>query len=494
MIADFVEGFLNVLTPLGIFYMIAGVIIGIIFGSIPGLTATMAIAIFLSITYSMTPGMGLSLLCALYIGGISGGLISAILLHMPGTPSSVATCFDGYPMAKKGEAGKALGTGIVFSFLGSLFSFVALFFIAPQVAKFAVKLGPYELFSLGIFSLSMICVMTEKGSMSKGIGAGCIGLAIGIMGIAPIDGASRLTFGIPALSGGVDTLPLMIGVFVIPEIIISASEKYAPKGIIADFHIKGFGFSFHEFLEQIPNAIRSALIGLGIGILPGIGGGTSNILAYTVAKTSSKNPEKFGTGIMDGIVASETANNATIGGAMIPLLCLGIPGDTTTAMLIGAFTIHGISPGPLLFTSQRALIYTIFAALFISNILMIIIEFWGLRVFVQILKVPKYILLPIIFMMCVIGAFAISNNSFDVMCVAILGIVAYYLKSRNINLVPIILGYVLGSSVETNLRRAFQLGNGNFLGFFTHPISLFFLILAVVVVILTACRMHRNDY
>ena len=474
-------------------YMIGGIIIGIVFGSIPGLTATMAVAIFLSVTYTMAPGMSLSLLCALYIGGISGGLISAILLRMPGTPSSVATCFDGYPMAQKGEAGKALGAGIVFSFLGGLFSFFALFFIAPQVAKFAVLLGPYELFSLAVFSLSMICVMTEKGSMAVGIGAGCIGLAIGIIGIAPIDGASRLTFGIPALSGGIDTLPLMIGVFVVPEIIESASEKYAPKGELIEYHIKGFGFSMKEFIEQIPTAIRSALIGLGIGILPGIGGGTSNILAYTVAKTSSKTPEKFGTGILDGIVASETANNATIGGAMIPLLCLGIPGDTTTAMLIGAFTIHGITPGPLLFTSQRPLVYTIFAALFISNILMLIIEFVGLRAFVKVLSVPKYVLLPIILMMCAIGAFAISNNVFDVICVALLGIGAYVLKQRKVNLVPVILGYVLGSSVETNLRRAYQLGKGNWTGFFSRPASLFFLVLAVGVVVLTAYRMHKKE-
>ncbi|MGE4352501.1 MAG: tripartite tricarboxylate transporter permease [Oscillospiraceae bacterium] len=364
---------------------------------------------------------------------------------------------------------------------------------APTVARYAVKLGTYEMFSLGIFSLTMICVMTEKENMSKGIGSGLIGVALGFVGMAPMDSVKRLTFGIYELDGGFNILSMLIGIFVVSEIILtSEARKTAKEGIVQNFNIRGFGFSMKEFIAQLPNAVRSALIGLGIGILPGIGGGTSNILAYTVAKGASKYPEKFGTGILDGVVASETANNATIGGALVPLLTLGIPGDTATAMLIGGFMIHGITPGPMLLTNQKELVYAIFASLLISNFLMLGIEFFGLRAFVRLLKIPKHILMPIILVMCAVGAFCLNNRIFDVKCVAFFGIGGYLLTKVKIPLTPIILGFILGTMIETNFRRGLQYAGGNGLPFITRPISALFLLLAMFVLIATLVRYKRK--
>lgn len=345
--------FVSICHPTSLLLMAAGVAVGIIFGSIPGLSAAMAVALFLPLTFSMTPSMGMNLLVAVYIGGISGGLISAILLNMPGTASSIATCFDGHPMAKNGEAGRALGYGIVFSFLGSVFSFLVLTFCAPLLADIALKFTPAENFGISFFALTMVAVLAS-GSMVKGVLAGMLGLIFALVGMAPIDGTPRFTFGSSSLMAGFDTLPTLIGIFAISEILITAESMGNGKVEAMKMKpIKGFGFTWKEFVYQIPNAIRSALIGTGIGILPGIGGSTSGMLSYVTAKNMSKHPDEFGKGCPDGIVATETANNATIGGAMIPLLVLGIPGDGVTAMMLGGFLIHGLSAGPLLLSKRR---------------------------------------------------------------------------------------------------------------------------------------------
>ena len=339
-------GFGTVLTPIGIALMFVGVFVGIIFGALPGLSATMAIALFLPVTYTMEPTNAMTLLMALFVGAISGGLISAILLSIPGTPSSVATCFDGHPLVRKGQAAKALGLGVVFSFIGTLFSTILLMFIAPEIARAAVNFGSFEFFSIAIFSLTMVATLSS-GNMVKGIMAAVIGFMFSTVGTDVIESSARFNFGITNLKGGFDMLAVMIGLFAIGEIISAAeTSRHEAEEEVAQVDmkgIKGFGFSMAEFKSQLVNAFRSSCIGFGIGVLPGIGGGTSNVLAYTVAKNYDKHPEEFGQGRIDGVVASESANNATIGGAMVPLLTLGIPGDTTTAMLLGALTLHGLT-------------------------------------------------------------------------------------------------------------------------------------------------------
>ncbi len=375
MSISFFEVFSSVMSIEVFLLMLLGVIVGIIFGAIPGLSATMAVALCLPMTYSMDVIPSMALLCSLFVGGISGGLIPAILINIPGTPSSIATCFDGYPMAQNGQAGKAIGTAVLFSFLGGLLSFFALFFIAPPLAKVAIQFGPYEYFAITFFSLTLISSVSG-GSMVKGLISGLIGMGFAMVGPAPIDAYPRFTLGIKGLAGGFNLLTVLIGLFAISEIIKTAENpKGADMGKMQEVHIKGFGISFLEFRKQIVNFFRSSAIGIAMGILPGVGGSTSSILAYLSAKNSSKHPEKFGTGVIDGIVASESANNATIGGAMVPLLTLGIPGESTTAMLLGAFMLHGLTPGPLLFTNNAKLVYSIFAILMIANVIMLILEF-----------------------------------------------------------------------------------------------------------------------
>lgn len=468
-----------------------GTVVGIIFGAIPGLTATMAVALFLPITYTLGPAAGISLLVGLYIGGVSGGLISAILLKIPGTPASVATVFDGGPMMEKGEGAKALGVGIFYSYLGTLLSIFALIFIAPTLAKIALSFGPHEYFSIAIFSLTLIITLAT-GSMAKGIFAGALGFAFSTVGIAPVDAIRRFTFGETALNSGFDILPVLIGLFAISEIIKVAEDvKTEKNATVQAITLKGFGFSLKEFFEQGWNCIRSTLIGTGIGILPGIGSGTSNIVAYMVAKKQSKYPEKFGTGIIDGVVASETASCSAVGGAMIPLLTLGIPGDTVTAMLLGGFMIHGIQPGPLLFVSQGPLVYAIFVAMLVSSLMMLICELYGVRIFVKMLAIPKYILLPIILVLCVVGAFGLGNRVFDVGVIVFFGLLGYGFVKFKIPQTPFIIGLILGPMAETNFRRGLMLSDGSFMGFLTEPISATFLAFAAGSVALHFYQAHR---
>ena len=489
-------GFGVVLTPMGIFLLFIGVAVGIVFGALPGLSATMAIALFLPVTYAMASTDAMTLLMALFIGGISGGLISAILINIPGTPSSVATCFDGHPMVKKGEAAKALGIGVVFSFLGTIFSTVILMFIAPQIAKVAINFGNYEFFSIAIFSLTMIGTLSS-GNMVKGILAGVVGFMFSTVGTDIIEATGRYTFNMTELKGGFDMLAVMVGLFAVGEIISAAeTSRRGNEEVLQPSMkgIKGFGFTMKEFTSQWYNALRSALIGVGIGILPGIGGGTSNMMAYTVAKNSDKHADELGplgTGRIDGIVAPEAANNATIGGAMVPLLTLGIPGDTTTAMLLGALTLHGLTPGPLLFQNEAPVVYGIFAAMLIASVIMLFMEFFGLRVFVKLLRIPKYILLPCVFVLCVIGAYALKNNMSQVIACIIFGALGFAFKKFEVPTTPFILGFILGPLAEVNYRRGLMRTGGDFVPFLTSPISAVFLAIAVLVVVMNLLKPMR---
>jgi putative tricarboxylic transport membrane protein len=492
MLEMFYIGFSQILALKPLILIFLGVGVGIIFGAIPGLTATMAVALFLPLTFGMHPVDGMSLLIGLYIGGVSGGLISAILINIPGTPSSIATTFDGHPMAERGEAGKALGAGIFYSFLGGWFSFLVLFFIAPPLADIALKFGPPEYFSIAIFSLTLIASLST-GSTIKGLMSGIVGLLLSCVGTAPIDAFPRFTFGFHDLDGGFNLLPALVGLFAITEILKTAESDIEIKlENIANYRIKGFGFSGKEFVQQLGNFIRSALIGTGIGILPGIGGGTSNILSYIAAKKMSKHPEKFGTGILDGVVASETANNASIGGALVPLLAMGIPGDTVTAMLLGGLMIHGLSPGPLLFTTSGNIVYGIFAALIVANFVMVLMEYFGIRFFVRLLKIPKHIMLPIIIVFCVVGAYGLNNRVFDAWSVMFFGVIGYAFEKWGFPLAPVILGFILGPIAETNLRRGLMMTQGNFLPFLTKPVSGAFLVIALASVVYSVIKERKQ--
>ncbi len=469
MVAQAVDLLLS--TPMSFFWMLLGVVVGIIFGAIPGLSATMAIAIFLPVTYGLTPVEGMATLVGLFVGGISGGLISAILLNMPGTPSSVATCFDGRPMALNGQADKALGAGILFSFLATLFGTGALIFIAPALASVAIKFGPHEYFAVSFFSISLIITLASS-SLRKGLMSGLLGIMFAMVGLDAIEASPRFTMGVRAIRSGFNVLTVLVGLYAIAEVLNNCENASDTSDAeIQDVTMRGFGISMKEGLAQTGNFIRSSLIGLGIGILPGIGGGTSNIVAYTVAKNQAKDPDSYGKGNLGGVVASESANNAGIGGAMIPLLTLGIPGDTTTAMMLGGLMIHGITPGPLIFENFGSLMYAIFILLILASFTMLVTEFFGLKGFIKVLKVPKYYLLPVIVVLCCVGAFGLNSRVFDIGTVLFFGMVGYLLTKCGYPLPPMILGFILGPILEVNLRRGLTSSQGNFLEFFTRPIS-----------------------
>lgn len=485
------QGLTEVLQPMTIILIAIGTVVGIVFGSIPGLTATMAIVMFLPVTYSMTASEGISMLMALYIGGISGGLISAILLNIPGTPSSVATCFDGKPLADKGEAGKALGTGVVFSFIGTIIGIGLLMVLAPALCDFALKFQAYEYCALTVFSLSMVIALTGH-DMPKGLISAVLGALLATVGLAPIDSKPRFTFGLYQLNNGFALVVLLIGLFAIAEVMSYAETVRQNQDftIRSNVKIKGVGFTFKEFVGQIRNAIVSALIGVGIGILPGIGGGVSCMISYTVSKNTSKHRELYGTGIMDGVVASETANNGTIGGAMIPLLSLGIPGDAATAMLLGGLQVHNVAPGPLIYEKSGNVVYAIFFAMVLSAIFMMLFMLLGMRFFVSVLKVPKNYLLPVVVVLCAIGAIGNANMLFDTYCMVGFGLMSYLLIKSKVPTVPMILGFILGPTFEQNLRRVSQLTSSD--PFWNHPIFCV-LIIATVFVVIFSVRSNLKD-
>lgn len=467
---NLVLAFQAVVTPQCMVLLLIGTAVGIIFGAMPGMSATLAISVFLSVVYSMSITNSMCLLMALYIGAISGGLISAILINIPGTPSSVATTFDGAPMAAKGQAAKALGIAIVSSAIGTIISVVALLFLAPVLASAAIKFGPYEYFAVTACSLLLVAGLAG-GNMLKGIISALIGLSAALIGCAPVDATFRFTFGTSALKAGLNAVPVMVGLFAFPELLRYAKREFVmERKEVPKFH--GFGFSFKEFISQIPNLIRSSLIGLFIGILPGIGGGTSNLLSYAAAQNSAKGEKKklFGTGIIDGIVASEASNNASIGGAMIPLLSLGIPGDGVTAILMGAFTMKGMTLGPLFFKNYPDVGYTIYIAMGISTVLMVLLEYFCMRGFVKIMGVPLRFLLPPVMFICAIGAFTATNTNLSLWVLLVFGLLGFILGEFNVPLAPMIIGFVLGPTSELYMRRGFQMSKGSFLPFVTESL------------------------
>ena len=478
------HGLGNAFTPSYFLLILLGTALGITFGAIPGISTNMGVTLCLPITFGMEPFHAMALLLAVYIGGTSGGLISAILLNIPGTPAAMTTALDGNPMALKGEAGKAIGVGILTSFVGGMISFAVLIFLAPLVAKVALKFGPFEYCAIGLLSLTLISSMVS-GSVVKGLLACLVGASLAMTGPAPIDAFVRYGFGIPELSNGIGSLPVMIGMFAIPELLkLAENRKDTSMDRIASYEIHGFGISMKEYLSHSVCVLRSAFLGTGIGILPGLGGSTAGMISYMTAKKQSKHPEEYGKGSVEGLISSETANNACIGGAIVPMLALGIPGDTITSVLMGALTLHGINPGPLMFIEEIELVYQIFAILIVANFIMLAMERLGLPVFVRLLTISKRLILPVVLLMCFTGAFSYKRNVADVLVVVISGIVGYFLQKSGFPRAPIILGFVLTPIVEKNLRQGLMVSKMSYLPFVQRPIALVCLILTVVSLVL----------
>lgn len=483
---ELLGGFQSIFNATTLLLIIGGVFGGLIVGALPGLSAFTALAIMLPFTFGMDSINGISFLMAVYVGGTSGGLISAVLLGIPGTPSSIATCFDGYPMAQKGQAKKALSVAVVFSFIGGIIGAVVLSAVGPTIARFALKFSSYDYFAIILFALTTVAALSE-GSMVKGLLSCLMGIAFGFVGTDGLSSVYRYTFNIPNLANGFNLVPVLIGLFAVSQIMSTARDK-SKSGKVANVSdtpqepIKGIGIGVAEFFRLLKIALPSALIGLVIGVLPGLGGNISNLMAYTYAKKTSKEPEKFGTGILDGLVASETANNATVGGAIIILLTLGIPGDNATSIIMAGFMMHDVTPGPLLFKTSGALVYAILATFMLSNLAFAIIEFFGLPLFTKMLSVPSNLLLPIVIVCCFIGSYCTSRNILDILIMVLFGVLGYALKKFKYPLAPLVVGFILAPSLELYLRRSLMKTDGAWLPIIQSPIAAFFLLATVVAV------------
>lgn len=459
MLELFAQGFVQMANPLCIGMTAFGVFLGVMFGCVPGLNGNTALVLVLPLTYKLPRMAAFALIMGIYIGSCSGGLISAILLNIPGAASNVATQFDGSPMARRGEAGKALGTGIFYSFIGSLIGFAALFFLSGPVAGIAINFGKADYFWMAIFALTMVVSLSSQ-NLLKGLAVACLGLLCSFIGASEVDGQTRMTLGFHALDAGIDLIPALIGIYAVGELINASKAFKMKEEVVTNYKIKGFGFTAAEFKEQTGNMLLSGVVGAFIGILPGIGGMTANLVAYSISKSTSKHPEKYGTGYMGGVVASETANNACVGGAMIPLFALGIPGDTFTAVMLGVMMVHGLQPGPLVMTKNADFIYGIFVALMLANLFCVTLQYFGIKIFVRLLAVPKHILLPIIMVLSLVGAIAINNRVFDAWVVLVFGVLGIVMNKLKFPITPIILGFILGPLAEDNLRRALMLSRG----------------------------------
>ena len=464
-------------SPAGLTVVVAGTVLGIFVGAVPGLTGTMLIALVLPLTYGADPLLSMAFLISIYVGAVSGGMITATLLRMPGTPASIITTLDGYPMAKQGQPGRALGLGVMSSLVGGMVSWMFLVLLTSPIARLSSKFGFFEYFSLVMMALVLIASIGGK-SLSRSLFSGFLGILLAMPGINAATGHARLTGGLTEMNDGFQLLPVLIGLFAVNQIlrdIMNIEEKADP----IDLGSKSVYLRWSDFSKHAVNLVRSSVIGTWIGILPGIGANIGSVTAYTVAKSVSPEPEKFGTGHDDGVVASEAANNATIGGALIPLIAMGLPGSVVEAVLLGALVIHGLQPGPRLFEESPSMVYTIMGAMLVANIVMAVTMFSSMRFLAKVVHVPRPYLLPVILCFCVIGSYALSNRLFDVWVMLAFGLLGFTLESFRIPLAPFIIGFVLGPIAEQNLSLGLQASDGSYWPIVTQPISLLFIVIAI---------------
>lgn len=482
----FYEALSLAMTPMAIATIGLGALIGLIFGSIPGLTFTVALALALPISFNMDAVPAMGLLLGTYIGGMTGGSVSAILLGIPGTPSAAATVLDGHPMTKQGNASIALGTAVITSVFGGIFSLVVMIVSVDLVSRVAISFGPAEIFALVLFGLSTICGLCG-GSLIKGLISGALGLMIMTIGIDTIDGVPRMTFGSVNMLQGVNLLVAMIGLFAVPFIIEAFAVKSAtPEKSQRISRVKAELPSLRMLSKNLWLMIKCSVMGTGIGAIPGTGGAIASFLAYDHAKRFSKKPESFGKGNVEGVVSSETANNAVTGGTLIPLLSLGIPGDPATAIVLAGLMIHGIAPGPSLFMNHAGEVYGIYVSVVLAYIWVLGLQLMGIRLFVHVLKIPRELLAVGVLVLCAIGAYSIRNSVFDIYAMGAIGVLAYGLVSFRVPITPIILGMVLGPTLENEFRTAMMLSAGDPEIFYTSPTALIFFSLALLVIGLQA--------
>lgn len=478
MFNHLLDGFATALQIGNLLYLIAGVTGGVIIGALPGLTATMGVAILLPFTFGMDAVTGLIMLVGIYIGAIYGGSISAILLNTPGTPASAATCLDGYPLVKKGQAAKALSASTIASVIGGLISCLALVTISPYLAKFALKFSAPEYFSLALFGLTIIASISSENFL-KGITAGFIGLLISTVGMDPITSFPRYSFDLVDLLNGLSVIPVLIGLFAVSEVFNQIELMIKEKYMKSDIKIDKNYITASEIKKSLPTMIKSGILGTFIGSIPGAGADIAAFVCYNEAKRSNKN-EGFGKGSLIGVSAPEAGNNGVTGGALVPLLTLGVPGDAVAAVLLGALIVQGLTPGPLLFEQNPNIVYGLFSAMILGNIILLFVGLGGIKFYSRIVEIPKLLMIPSILILSTVGSYSMNNSIFDVIVTLSFGVTGYIMSKIKMPSSPIVLAIILGPMLETNLRKSILMYEGSYSFLWTRPITIIFLILTII--------------
>ena len=474
--------------PMHLLVLFGSVLLGIIFGAMPGLTSTLGVALLTALTYGMDTSLAMVCLLAIYVGGTYGGSYASILINIPGTAAAAATALDGYPLACKGEGGRAIGLTTTASAIGTTISMLFVVGVAPIISRFALQFTSFEFFLLAFFGILISGTLTSPDLVIKGWITGFLGLFLACVGRDLLQFYPRFTFGYPQLDGGIEVVPVLIGAFGIPQIIQVLKDRFR---IGETQKVQRILPEFGTVIRNIPAIIRSALIGVGIGAVPGIGEDIAGWVSYGAAKNTSKHPETFGTGELQGVLASETANNACVGGAQIPLLTLGIPGSPPAAMLLGALMLHGVTPGPMITFEHPTFIMEVAAILLLSSFAMWIVGMLLAKQVIKVLRIPTQIFMPIIGVLCIIGSYALGLNIFNLYLMLPVGIICYFLTIMGYPIAPLVIGVILGPMADENLRRALMVSQGSFMPVFTRPVSLI-LFLIIVWTIISQFQTYRN--
>ncbi|TWT03165.1 tripartite tricarboxylate transporter permease [Reyranella sp. CPCC 100927] len=480
ILAGLGHGFFVALQPVNLLYCFIGVFIGTLVGVLPGIGPVSAMSLLLPVTLSGTPESGIIMMAGIYYGSMYGGSTTSILVNIPGEAASIVTAIDGHQMARQGRAGPALGIAALGSFVAGTFALVALMLVAPTLARVAVKFGPPEYFSLMVLGLTVLTFLTQ-GSMLKSLMMACVGVIIGLIGLDSINAMPRLTFDRLELVDGIGLVPIVMGLFGIAEILTNL--EHAMRRDLVEQRIKGIWPSWSDWLASQKAIYRGTVLGFFLGILPGGGAVIGSFASYAIEKKLSKTPERFGKGAIEGVAGPEAANNAAAGGAFIPLMTLGIPPNVVMALLLGAFVVHGLQPGPLMMTQNPNVFWGIVASMYIGNVMLLVLNMPLIGVWVQLLKAPYNVLFPLIVMFCIVGVYASSNAVFDVGVMVLFGIVGYLMRKFGYEAAPLVLAFVLGPMLENNLRKSLILSQGSFEIFVTRPISVVCLVIAAAVLI-----------
>ena len=479
----------SALEPSRFLFLTIGTLLGLVVGGIPGLTALMLISLSLPLTFYMHSADALAMLIGMYVGGISGGAVTAVVLGIPGTPSSILTTFDGHGLAKRGKTELALAWAVFASFVGSLISWVFLASLSVPLARFALRFGPFDLFGLCLLALVTI-IAVSRGDMLLGLISGALGVLLSMVGTDPIGGDYRLTFGVLDLASGLDVLPVLVGLFAGASV-LEWAFGLDPSSAPPPARTLRLSLPVRDILARWWSLLRSSLLGVGIGILPGIGGNIGSIIAYSAARAQSKEKETFGEGNVDGIIASEAGNNATVGGALIPLIALGIPGSVIDVVLIGALTIHNIQPGPFLFRNDPQIVYVMISAMLIASLVMFAALWWGAGLITQVARVKRSILFPLIAVFSLLGSFALANRWFDVGVMAIFSLLGLVMARGKVPVGPFVIGLVLGPVVEKYYRVGLMATGGEHLPMLTSPVSAICLVATVALLAWPLVRPER---